>query len=103
MSDWQKQRARELRTQMTDAERRLWDILRERQISGFKFRRQLLLGKFIVDFACLEARLVLEVDGGQHGGEADCAARRLAVPTGIPYPALPIMMRCRMSMTFTRR
>ncbi|GAB2508278.1 hypothetical protein GCM10027084_24270 [Pseudoxanthomonas sangjuensis] len=68
---WLKQRSRELRSQMTDAERRLWDILRERQIRGFKFRRQQPLGNYIVDFICLEARLVLEVDGGQHGDEAD--------------------------------
>ena len=71
MSDWQKHRARELRSQMTDAERCLWNVLRERKIEGFKFRRQQPIGRFIVDFACLEARLVLEVDGGQHGGDAD--------------------------------
>ncbi len=46
-------------------------ILRDRQIRGFKFRRQQPLGNYIVDFICLEARLVLEVDGGQHGDEAD--------------------------------
>lgn len=59
---------------MTDVERRFWDVLRERQASGFKFRRQQPIGSLIVDSACLEARLVLEVDGGQHGGEID--ARR---------------------------
>lgn len=71
MSEWLKHRARELRSQMTDAERRLWDILRERQLAGFKFRRQQPIGSYIVDFICLEARLILEVDGGQHGDEGD--------------------------------
>lgn len=59
-------RARELRRDMTLAERRLWSILKLRQLDGFRFRRQLPIGPYIVDFACLEARLVIEVDGGQH-------------------------------------
>jgi len=53
---------------MTEAERRLWRGLRMRQMAGFKFRRQVPLGPYIVDFVCLEARLVIEVDGGQHAG-----------------------------------
>jgi very-short-patch-repair endonuclease len=56
---------------MTDAERKLWQGLRGRQMDGFKFRRQLPLGPYIVDFVCLEARLVIEVDGGQHLGSAE--------------------------------
>jgi very-short-patch-repair endonuclease len=51
---------------MTDAERRLWAALRGRRLQGFKFRRQRPLGPFIVDFACIEHRLVVEADGGQH-------------------------------------
>jgi len=51
---------------MTEAERRLWHLLRVRQIDGHKFRRQYPLGHYIVDFVCLERRLVVEVDGGQH-------------------------------------
>lgn len=51
---------------MTDAEQALWRILRGRQISGLKFRRQHPFGDFILDFVCLEYRLVIEVDGGQH-------------------------------------
>ncbi|MES1244469.1 MAG: DUF559 domain-containing protein [Acidobacteriota bacterium] len=57
--------ARELRKQMTDAERLLWSRLRRRFL-GTKFRRQVPLGDFIVDFACMGSRLVIEVDGGQH-------------------------------------
>jgi len=59
-------RGRELRTNSTDAERRLWQKLKRRQIAGVKFRRQQPIGPYIVDFVCLEHRLVVEVDGGQH-------------------------------------
>ena len=51
---------------MTDAERRLWRHLRLRQVDGFRFRRQHSIGPFVLDFVCLESRLVVEVDGGQH-------------------------------------
>jgi len=57
--------ARDLRQQMTDAERFLWSRLRRRFL-GAKFRRQVPLGPFIVDFACMRSKLVIEVDGGQH-------------------------------------
>jgi very-short-patch-repair endonuclease len=59
-------RAKQLRKNSTDAERLLWRVLRSRQLVGHKFRRQQPLGEFIVDFVCLEKRLVVEVDGGQH-------------------------------------
>ena len=58
--------ARILRKTMTDAERALWRILRQRQVEGKRFRRQVPIDCYIVDFACLEARLIIEVDGGQH-------------------------------------
>lgn len=58
--------ARELRQQQTDAEARLWSHLRGRRLQGFKFRRQHPLGSYILDFVCLDARLVVELDGGQH-------------------------------------
>jgi len=60
------QRARALRKRQTDAELRLWTCLRGRQLSGFKFRRQYLVGSYFADFVCVEAGLVVEVDGGQH-------------------------------------
>jgi very-short-patch-repair endonuclease len=59
-------RARRLRHESTDAERKLWNRLRSRAIDGHKFVRQEPIGPFIVDFACRELRLVVEVDGGQH-------------------------------------
>ena len=58
-------RARTLRRHQTDAEARLWRILRDRGI-GTKFRRQFPFGPYILDFYCLEHRLVVEVDGSQH-------------------------------------
>jgi len=51
---------------MTDAERSLWFALRDRRFEQFKFRRQVPVGPFIADFICFDARLVIEVDGGQH-------------------------------------
>ena len=51
---------------MTDAERRLWQQLRARQLGGFKFRRQQPVGPFIADFVCVERMLVVELDGSQH-------------------------------------
>jgi len=60
-------RARRLRNQATDAEQHLWRHLRRRQLGGHRFRRQVPIDGYIADFACLEARLVVELDGGQHG------------------------------------
>jgi very-short-patch-repair endonuclease len=58
--------AKELRKRSTDAEKALWRSLRARQLEGLKFRRQQPIGKYIVDFACLETALIVEIDGGQH-------------------------------------
>jgi very-short-patch-repair endonuclease len=60
------QRARRLRRDSTDAERRLWYRLRARSVSGFKFVRQEPIGPYVADFICRECRLIVEVDGGQH-------------------------------------
>ena len=59
-------RARTLRQNLTEAERRVWQILRSRQMKGYKFRRQVPIGCYIADFVCHEARLIVEIDGGQH-------------------------------------
>ena len=60
-------RARNLRKTMPEAERRLWVRLRNHQLGGFRFRRQHTIGPYIADFASIEARLVIECDGEQHG------------------------------------
>jgi very-short-patch-repair endonuclease len=58
--------ARAMRTDSTKAENVLWQALRGKQLEGLKFRRQVPLDGYIVDFVCFEARLIIEVDGGQH-------------------------------------
>jgi very-short-patch-repair endonuclease len=59
-------RARRLRRDQTDAERVLWLRLRDRRLGGLKFKRQVPIDRYVVDFLCAEARLVVELDGGQH-------------------------------------
>jgi very-short-patch-repair endonuclease len=58
-----------LRQSSTDAERRMWSALRDRRLSRYKFRRQHPIGDFVVDFACTEHSLVIEIDGGQHADD----------------------------------
>src|SRR5437868_12427934 len=72
------QRARELRSEPTDAERRLWMQLRGRQIDGHRFRRPGPIGPYVVDFAAALSRLVIEVDGRHHIAAAADDARRTA-------------------------
>jgi very-short-patch-repair endonuclease len=55
-----------MRRAPTDAERKIWFLLRDRRLDGFKFRRQVPFGPYILDFVCFQPRLVVEVDGGQH-------------------------------------
>jgi very-short-patch-repair endonuclease len=68
--------SRSLRKNPTDAEKKLWAHLRRKQISGRRFRRQHPLGRYIVDFVCLEAKLIVEIDGGQHTESAHGDAQR---------------------------
>ena len=65
-------RSRRLRRDSTDAEKRLWSFLRNRNLEGWKFRRQVPIDSFIVDFCCIEARLIVELDGGQHADQKKC-------------------------------
>ena len=60
------ERAKTLRQSQTDAEGLLWHYLRRKQLDGYKFRRQQPIGPYIVDFACMSRKLVIELDGGQH-------------------------------------
>ena len=59
-------RERSLRRDQTDGERILWQHLRDRRLLGYKFRRQHRIGRFYPDFVCLQARLIIELDGSQH-------------------------------------
>ena len=77
MHDRQRQFARNMRAQPTDAERVLWQRLRhDIALAGSHFRRQALIGSFIVDFVSRKARLVIELDGGQHNEHQEADARR---------------------------
>ena len=67
---------RRLRRESTAAERRLWALLRDRKLDGWKFRRQHPVGPYVVDFACLEAGLVVELDGAIHHAQAEYDAAR---------------------------
>jgi very-short-patch-repair endonuclease len=69
-------KARYLRKNLTDAEQALWRDIRNRQLYGYKFRRQAPIGKYIVDFVCFEKRLIVELDGGQHAAQRDEDNRR---------------------------
>ena len=60
------EKAKQLRKNQTDAEKLLWQKLRNRQLSHYKFRRQVPVGIYIVDFMCVSAKLIVELDGGQH-------------------------------------
>ena len=80
--------ARKLRHQNTDAERLLWRHLRNRQLAGHKFRRQLVIDPYVVDFACIEAKLIVEADGGQHMERLNEDAERTAYLVSMGYKVL---------------
>jgi very-short-patch-repair endonuclease len=71
--------ARKLRRNQTDAERTLWFRLRDRRLDGLKFRRQMPIASYVVDFCCESARLIIELDGGQHTTRSESDAKRTAV------------------------
>lgn len=66
-----KERARDLRRNMTDAENRMWYYLRDRRLGGYKFVREHVIGHYIADFVCREKKLIIEIDGGQHMGAVE--------------------------------
>lgn len=66
--------AREMRSEPTHAEARLWRLLRRKQLGGFRFRRQHAIRGYILDFYCPEAKLAIELDGGQHAEDDERVA-----------------------------
>jgi len=66
VSTRQRERARVLRRDLTDAERIIWNAVRAKRLAGASFRRQAPIGPYIVDFVCHDAMLIVEIDGGQH-------------------------------------
>ncbi len=85
-----KQLARSMRQHMTDAERVLWQHLRAHRMGGHKFKRQLVIepAPYIVDFACIEAKLIIEADGGQHELRAEEDQERTACLEAMGYRVL---------------
>ena len=71
-----RQKARQLRKNSTDAENRLWQYIRNRQLGGRKFRRQFPVGRYIVDFVCIELSLIAEIDGGHHTEQINYDSKR---------------------------
>lgn len=75
MNEWLQSRAKAMRREPVLYERRLWAILRDRGLAGLKFRRQVVMGRYIADFVCLRHRLIVEADGPQHEDRVEDAER----------------------------
>jgi very-short-patch-repair endonuclease len=80
--------ARRLRRDQTDAERALWFRLRDRRLAGLKFRRQRPIASYVADFCCESARLIVELDGGQHATSQEEDAKRTAALEAQDYLVL---------------
>jgi adenine-specific DNA-methyltransferase len=74
----QQEFVKQLRREQTDAERKMWSLLRSRSLDGYKFRRQQPIGPYIADFCCFRPRLIVELDGGQHAEQVEYDERRTA-------------------------
>ena len=84
MSDRLLRFARSMRSQPTDAERAMWRLLRAYRLGGLKFKRQVPLGRYIIDFVCFEEKLIIEIDGGQHHeSKADAERVRFFASEGL--------------------
>ena len=80
--------ARRLRRHQTNAERLLWFRLRDRRLSGWKFKRQAPINRFVVDFFCADAKLIVELDGGQHDHHRERDAVRTRILEAMGYLVL---------------
>lgn len=78
MNELTKNYVKELRQNSTDAEKHLWYYLRARRLKGYKIRRQHLIYPYVVDFVCLERKLIIELDGGQHDNQHSYDEKRTA-------------------------
>ena len=87
-SEGARKHARALRREMTKAEKKIWQMLRARQTEGYRFRRQVPIGHFIADFACHEARMIVEIDGDQHDPSSESEVRRTRFLEGEGYRVL---------------
>ena len=83
-----KQLSRNLRRSQTEAEILIWKHLRNRRLGGYKFRRQEIIGQYIVDFVCFDEKLIIELDGGQHANQVDVDSKRTEVLKSYGYIVL---------------
>src|SRR5579871_2447372 len=83
-----KERCRFLRKNMTIAEKKLWNQLRDKKFSKIRFRRQVILGNYIVDFISFEPKIIIEVDGSQHIDHIDYDVKRTAYLKSLGYKVL---------------
>ena len=81
-------RARQLRKNQTDAENLLWHFLRNRFLNGYKFKRQQVMGKYIIDFVCEKKKIIIELDGGQHFDAQSYDETRTRYLEGLGYKVL---------------
>ncbi len=88
MSKLSTKHAKAMRANPTEAEQRLWYRLRAHRLGGIKFKRQKPIGPYIVDFACVERRLVIEIDGGQHMEQTDYDRERDRFLASLGYRVL---------------
>lgn len=91
--------ARRLRREQTPIEARLWRMLKAGQLAGYKFRRQHAIGRYVTDFCCEEARLVIEVDGDSHGEQQEYDEARTLHLKGLGYAVLRVTNRDVMTNT----
>jgi len=80
--------AKRLRRDQTDAERAFWFRVRDRRLDGWKFKRQMPIDRYVVDFCCPDARLIIELDGGQHDANAQADEARTRVLSSMGYLVL---------------
>ena len=80
---------RNLRKNMTPAEQRLWKHLRSKRLGGYRFRRQQPLGQYILDFVCVDAKLVIEIDGGQHAEQTAYDEMRTRYLQNLGFTVIP--------------
>jgi very-short-patch-repair endonuclease len=80
--------ARRLRRNQTDAERVLWFRLRDRRLAGLKFKRQVPIDRFVVDFFCADGKVIVEIDGGQHDEDREHDANRTSALEAMGYLVL---------------
>lgn len=83
------QNGRNLRKNMTPAEQRSWKHLRGKRLGGYRFRRQQPLGQYILDFVCVDAKLVIEIDGGQHAEQTAYDETRTRYLQNLGFAVIP--------------